>query len=68
LIANGAFVPPTDPSVPAKLVINHPVNITGMPVAGPRPAPELGQHTDEILGEMGFSAAEIAGLRDRSVV
>lgn len=68
LIANGAFVPPSDPSVPAKLVINHPVNITGMPVAGPRPAPELGQHTDEILGEMGFSATEIAGLRDRSVV
>ncbi len=68
MIANGMFVPPTDPSVPASLVINHPVNITGMPMAGPRPAPELGEHTDEILAEMGLAPAEIASLRDRLVV
>jgi len=30
--------------------------------------PKLGEHTDEILGRLGFSAADIAGLRARGVV
>jgi formyl-CoA transferase len=30
--------------------------------------PKLGQHSDEILGRLGYSAAEIAGLRARKVV
>lgn len=33
-----------------------------------RPAPKLGQHTDEILGELGLSPTEIGDLHDRSVV
>ncbi len=32
------------------------------------PTPELGQHTDDILGELGFDGSAIAGLRDRGVV
>ena len=32
------------------------------------PAPALGAHTDEILGSLGYSAAEIAGFRDSKVV
>jgi len=28
-----------------------------------RGAPALGEHTDEVLGEIGYSAAEIADLR-----
>jgi formyl-CoA transferase len=31
-------------------------------------APDIGQHTDEILGELGFSAEDIAGLRRDKVV
>jgi crotonobetainyl-CoA:carnitine CoA-transferase CaiB-like acyl-CoA transferase len=34
------------------------------PSAISRPAPMLGQHSDEVLGEAGFSATEIAALRD----
>jgi formyl-CoA transferase len=30
--------------------------------------PQLGAHTDEILGRIGYSPADIAGLRDRKVV
>jgi crotonobetainyl-CoA:carnitine CoA-transferase CaiB-like acyl-CoA transferase len=30
--------------------------------------PELGQHTDEILGELGMNAEEIAGLRQKHVI
>ena len=32
------------------------------------PAPDLGQHTDEVLGELGFSEAEIAGFREGGTV
>jgi crotonobetainyl-CoA:carnitine CoA-transferase CaiB-like acyl-CoA transferase len=34
---------------------------------GPRP-PLLGEHTDAVLGELGYTAAEIADLRARGVV
>jgi crotonobetainyl-CoA:carnitine CoA-transferase CaiB-like acyl-CoA transferase len=33
-----------------------------------RPAPTLGQHNDEVLEELGISASERAGLRERGVI
>jgi crotonobetainyl-CoA:carnitine CoA-transferase CaiB-like acyl-CoA transferase len=33
-----------------------------------RPAPALGEHTDEVLAEAGLSREEIADLRDRGIV
>ena len=38
------------------------------PSAIRRPAPSLGQHSGEILGELGLSEGEIANLRDNGVV
>ena len=32
-----------------------------------RPSPALGQHTDEVLGELGYSPEEIQELRDTGV-
>lgn len=32
------------------------------------PTPDQGQHTDAVLGELGFDTAVIAGLRSRGVV
>ena len=34
----------------------------------PGPPPTLGQHTDEVLAELGYAAAAIAGLRARAIV
>jgi crotonobetainyl-CoA:carnitine CoA-transferase CaiB-like acyl-CoA transferase len=31
-------------------------------------APELGQHNDEVLGRLGYSAAKIANLRERKII
>jgi crotonobetainyl-CoA:carnitine CoA-transferase CaiB-like acyl-CoA transferase len=32
------------------------------------PTPEAGEHTDAVLGELGYAAADIAALRERKVV
>ncbi len=49
-------------------MVGFPVKLSGTPARLRRPAPELGAHTGEVLTEAGFSAAEIAGLRERRVV
>ncbi len=67
LIANNIVAPPTDPRVPADLVINHPLNIDGMPREGARWAPEVGEHTDEVLAELGFDPAAVASLHARGI-
>jgi crotonobetainyl-CoA:carnitine CoA-transferase CaiB-like acyl-CoA transferase len=33
-----------------------------------RPSPELGEHTDEVLADLGFAADAIADLRARGIV
>jgi formyl-CoA transferase len=68
LRVNGIVVPPAGEDVPARLVINHPLNIDGMPTAGPRHAPEVGEHTGEVLAELGFTDADVASFRERGVV
>jgi crotonobetainyl-CoA:carnitine CoA-transferase CaiB-like acyl-CoA transferase len=60
--------------------VHHPVlgdiKVVGQPIAmsdSPQPealgpTPDLGQHTDAILGELGYNAAAIADLRARGVI
>lgn len=49
-------------------VLRHATNMSGIPKMPYRPAPELGEHTDEILGEFGFSDDEIETMRKEQVV
>jgi formyl-CoA transferase len=42
--------------------------LSGSPGAIRSPAPKLGEHTDAVLGELGFSSAEIASLREKGIV
>ncbi len=67
LRANNIVAPPTDPRVNAELIINHPLNIDGLPREGARHAPLAGENTAEVLAELGFSTEEIAGLKARGV-
>jgi formyl-CoA transferase len=45
-----------------------PLRFDGASEAASRPAPDLGQHTAEVLAEVGFSDHEIAGLRARGAI
>jgi formyl-CoA transferase len=48
--------------------MTKPIKFADTPGPLPCPAPTFGQHSDEILAAYGYSAAEIAALRDRGVV
>jgi len=45
-----------------------PVKLSDTPGAVDRAAPLLGQHTREVLEELGYAEAQIAALRDRGIV
>ncbi len=45
-----------------------PIELSETPGKYRRPAPLLGEHTDEILASLGYSAAEIAALHDEKIV
>jgi crotonobetainyl-CoA:carnitine CoA-transferase CaiB-like acyl-CoA transferase len=45
-----------------------PVRLTGHTATVRRPPPLLGEHTDEVLSELGYSATAIASLHQRGVV
>jgi crotonobetainyl-CoA:carnitine CoA-transferase CaiB-like acyl-CoA transferase len=49
-------------------VVGMPLSFSGMDAGVRRHAPLRGEHTDEVLAECGYAAAEIADLRARKVV
>ncbi len=48
--------------------VRTPIRIDGVDAHGERAAPRLGEHSDEVLAELGLSAEEIAGLKASGVV
>ena len=49
-------------------LVNQAVGLSRTPATMASATPEIGQHTDEVLAEAGYSAVEIAHLRDHKVV
>jgi formyl-CoA transferase len=49
-------------------VVNQAVKLSRTPSSMVRATPEQGEHTDEILAEMGYSSAEIADFHSAKVV
>ena len=45
-----------------------PIELSETPGTYRRPAPLVGEHTDEILASLGYGAAEIAALRAEGVI
>ena len=68
LIANGLIVP-FDSGVPgASRTFASPMQITGETQVAPRRAPNVGEHSIEVLKEFGYSDAEINAMIDARVI
>ena len=60
--------PTRHPALGEVNVVRNAVNIEGVASMPYRHTAERGEHTDQILGEFGFSADEIADMRTRNVI
>jgi crotonobetainyl-CoA:carnitine CoA-transferase CaiB-like acyl-CoA transferase len=49
-------------------VIGQAIELSRTPWSVRSPTPEAGEHTDAVLAELGYSAADIASLREKKVV
>jgi len=63
LLANQILVPIVDGGLNPCLTVDSPVVIEESPKVKPRRAPELGEHTEDVLEEIGFDASQIDDLR-----
>lgn len=50
------------------MTTGNPLHLSGAPQIARRPAPVLGQHSDEVLRELGLDSARIASLRNAAVI
>jgi len=68
-LANPMFAAVDQPGIGIYLMPGSPLDFSATDRIPPAPAPQLGQHTDEILaGVLGLSSAEIGRLHDEGVV
>ena len=67
VIANPMTLKPTD-EVGMPAVIKHPLNIEGLATRTAGRAPDLGEHSAEILNELGYSSADIARVKDQGII
>jgi crotonobetainyl-CoA:carnitine CoA-transferase CaiB-like acyl-CoA transferase len=66
--ARGMTVSMSHPLAGEVRLVASPIKLSGTPVQYRRAPPLLGEHTDEVLRELGLDAAEIATLRADAVI
>lgn len=67
VIANNMAITPT-PEVGMPSVINHPLNVEGLATRPAGPAPDLGEHSEAILAELGYTPTDIARAKEQGVI
>ena len=68
VIANGTLTTFDDPRAGKMRLARNPARFDGEPLPIRRHAPSLGEHTDEVLRELGRTSDEIAKLRAESAI
>lgn len=68
VVARDMTVSMAHPQSDALKLVASPMKLSGTPVQYRRPPPLLGEHTDEVLRELGWSADELAALRSAGVL
>jgi formyl-CoA transferase len=63
--AIGALVPFADGR---NLTVSSPFNLADEPKVAPQRAPAVGQHSEDVLREAGYSAGEVGRLRELGVL
>lgn len=58
------FIKEPDDDIAADYVIDHPINVSSIDSVGIKKAPEIGEHTLDILSELGFSEDDIVAFGD----
>jgi len=66
--SSDVFLPLNHPAYGDIQVIANPVNLSETPAGKPGPAPEFGEHTEEILLEYGYDWDDIDQLRDDGII
>ena len=62
VVAEGLVTTMQHPTLGSYRGIRHPIKYSRTPGATPRSAPTYGQHSQSVLRDAGYSAAEIDGL------
>jgi crotonobetainyl-CoA:carnitine CoA-transferase CaiB-like acyl-CoA transferase len=68
VLARGMVSQVEHPTAGTVKTVSCPIRLTRTPVSVRTPPPLLGQHTDEVLGELGFDVDAIASLHATGVV
>lgn len=66
--ANDFFVPFDHPTYGRMEVVANPVKLSETPATIRMPAPEFGQHTEEVLLEHGYTWDDIAQLKEQGII
>jgi formyl-CoA transferase len=67
LRASGTVVEVDHPERGTYLTVGNPIKLSDSPT-DVRRSPLLGEHTEEVLGQLGYSAGQIAALRAERVI